>query len=85
MEKIGTWHRPTREEIRAHPTFFEVVRRSMVRKYVHKELSTRLQRSGNFSHKELVILHVLEELNGDDSIEYLGIKLVVYNVPSDCL
>lgn len=51
-------------------------------KEMYKELSSWLQRSSNFSHQQLVVLHVFEELDRYDSIETLRVEFVVYYVPS---
>lgn len=48
--------------------------------YVHEKLPTRLQRSCDLPHQELVIFHVLEQLDRYDSIESSLLEFVVYHV-----
>lgn len=38
---------------------------------VDKELSCGLEKGGYFGHQQLVVLHVLEELDAEDAVEFL--------------
>lgn len=71
--------------MRAHPSFLEIVRGRFVAKYVHKKLSSGLQRPVDFGHQKFIVLHVLEQLDRDDAIKSFGSKFVVYNIACDNL
>jgi hypothetical protein len=83
QQKIRTRHRAPREEMLRHPSFFEIIRRILVRENVHKELPTWFERARDFGHEERVVLHVFEELDGEDAVVDLCVEFMVYNVAGD--
>lgn len=85
MEEISTRHGAAREEMCAHPPFFEVVWCILVCKDVHKQLPTRFQCMANLVHEQRVVLHVFEQLNADHSVVRARHELVSDHIASDDL
>ena len=50
VEQVSTGHGASREEMRAHPSFFKFVRSRLVAENVHEKFSSGLQRSEDFGH-----------------------------------
>lgn len=70
--------------MRAHPALLEVVGCRSVGEYVDEQFPTWFEQRGYLGHEQLVVLHVLEQLDGDDSIEVAEQwKFIVDNVTSD--
>lgn len=82
QQKIGRRHSPTRKEMFRHPSILEIIRCSFMREYVDKQLSARFEGSAYFGKKEFIILHVFEELDGEDAIVCQGLELVIDDIAS---
>lgn len=80
QQQITTRHRPAREKVRSHPPALEIIRRAAMRENMHKQLPSRFQRPRDLGHKQPVVLHVLEELDGDDAVVGPWFKFVVHDV-----
>ena len=50
---------------------------------MHEQLALGLQRAADLGHEKLVVLHVFEELDRDDSIKGCRLELVFDNVAGD--
>ena len=83
QQQIRAGHRPACKEMLRHPTTFEIVRRLLVTKVMHEELTAGLERSRDFGEQELVVLHVLEKLNGHNTVILIGLKVVLRYVARD--
>lgn len=83
QQKIGGRHRPPSEEMLCHPSAFEVVGCVFVREDMHEELASRFQGPGYFGHEQGIILHVLEELDGEDAVVNFRVEFMVYHVAGD--
>lgn len=68
-QEICTGHRAASEEMGRHPAVFEVIWRVFVRKDVNKELAFGLQERVDLRKEKFIVLHVLEELDGEYTIE----------------
>ena len=68
QQQISRRHRATREEVLRHPARLEIVGRALVREQVHEELAAGFQQGGDFGEEQLVVLHVLEELDAEDAV-----------------
>lgn len=55
-EQIRRRHSAAGEEVRCHPTFFEVIRRISVAQYLNEKFAICLQRPRNLGEEKLVIL-----------------------------
>lgn len=69
MQQISARHGATGEEMCAHPSLFEVVWRRLVAEDVHKELPPRPQSRSYLCHQELIVFHVLEQFDRNNSIK----------------
>ena len=86
MKQIGTGHGAASEEVRAHPALLEVVWRSGVRKDMNKEFPTGFEHTGQLCQEQLVVLHMLEQLNRDNPVKVVVLlKLVRHDVACDYL
>lgn len=83
MQQIRAGHRAAREEVRAHPPALKVVRRIPVREDVHEQLPLGRQRVRDLLHQQLVVLHVLKQLDAHDPVVGLGGKIVRDHVARD--
>jgi hypothetical protein len=81
MEQVRRKHRPAREEERTDPPVLEIVRRLLVRENVHEQHSTRLQRTRNLGNEQLVVLHVLEQLDRDYTVKRPGRESLAHHAP----
>jgi hypothetical protein len=68
QQQISRRHRTAREEVLRHPARLEIVGRALVREQVHEEFAAGLQQGGDFGEEQLVVLHVLEELDAEDAV-----------------
>lgn len=75
--------RTSSEEILPHPSTLKVIRRALMAEDMHEQLALWLQRCCYLAHKQLVVLHVLEELDRDDAVEGFGLEFIVDNVASN--
>ena len=69
--------------MRAHPAVFEIVRCFGMGEDVDEKFTLWLQGSAYFRHEKLVILHVLEEFDGDDSIKRAWLELIHHDIARD--
>lgn len=53
----------TYEKVCAHPSLLEVVRCGLMSKDMDEQFPTWLQSSSNLCHKQLIVLHMLKELD----------------------
>jgi hypothetical protein len=68
QQQIRRRHRAAREEVLRHPAGLEIVGRALVREQVHEEFAAGFQQGGDFREQELVVLHVLEELDAEHAV-----------------
>ena len=68
QQQISRWHRAAREKVLRHPAGFEVVGSALVREQVHEEFSAGFQQRGDFGEEQLVVFHMLEELDAEDAV-----------------
>lgn len=66
-----------------HPPALKVVRRSRVRENMHKEFPAGSECARHFGQQGLVVFHVLEEFDGDDAVEALGLEFIVDYIARD--
>lgn len=85
VQQVGAGHGASRKEMRAHPSLFKIVRCRLVAEDMHEELSSWLQRPCYLTHEELIVLHMLEHLDGNNPIERIWFELVVHDVTCDCI
>lgn len=83
MQEVCRWHCSTREEVRAHPPLFEVVGRLLMCEDVNEKLAFGFERPCDLGHEELVVLHMLEELDRDHPIECPRLELISDHVSGD--
>jgi len=73
-------HGTPREEMLRHPPAFEIIRCVFVREDVHEEFAAWFQGPAYFGHQQRIVLHVLEELDGEDAVVDFGVEFMVYHV-----
>ena len=83
VQQIGAWHCASCEEMRTHPAIFKIIRCILVGEKVHEKPTTRLQSAGNLGKQQLIILHVLKQLDGNDTIVVVRFEFVVHHISSN--
>jgi hypothetical protein len=68
QQQIRRRHRAAREEVLRHPPGLEIVRRALVREQVHEEFAAGFEEGGDFGEEQLVVFHVLEELDAEHAV-----------------
>ena len=68
QQQIRTRHRPAREKMLRHPPALEIIRRALVRENMHKSLAGEFEGATDFGEEQFVVLHVLEEFDGDYAV-----------------
>ena len=68
QQQVGRRHSPASEEVLRHPAGLEIVGRALVREKVHEEFPAGLEQRGDFGEEQLVVFHVLEELDAEDAV-----------------
>jgi len=84
-EKVSGGHGTACEEMLRHPSRFEIVGRGAVREDVDKEFAAWFEGCVDFAQEQLVVLHVLEEFDGNYAVIGVWRELVINYVSSDDL
>jgi hypothetical protein len=85
QQQIRRGHGTTRKEMGGHPTALEIIGSTPMSEDMDEQFTTGFQSSSNLLHEQLVVFHVLEQLDRYHSIERLRLELILNHISGNYL